>query len=198
MRDIYSYIEVKKGGIWKHINAKKAPLSYHDSNKKSWEIPRDYDLFSFFSGVCPGIVPYNEGPRDVPKDLSDIVRKKYYEAYYKYNPSYYLLSELLILKDKKVKTSMIVSLDGYVDIKKNGFTFLLETDPNKNEFISNDMMDRYSNLLSFWEKNNYITSIEFEFPINKICPYFWNDIVPKMQELDDDPNNVRIVFWFSV
>ena len=39
--------------------------------------------------------------------------------------------------------------------------------------------------------------IIFEYPYRKTQKRFWDEMVPAMQELDPDPENVRMVFWFD-
>jgi hypothetical protein len=58
-------------------------------------------------------------------------------------------------------------------------------------------MDRVLNLVAFWEDKKYRTEVIWEDTYGNMSDIFWEETLNKIKMIDENPNNVRIVFWFD-
>lgn len=115
-----------------------------------------------------------------------------------HSPSYYTLTELLESKNKSSIVTAYLSVQSYKYYKKMGYpndwySYL----PFRSKEVSNQEMDKIINLLAFSDGEEYYTETIWEQPNRLICEHFGDKIIPAMQELDSNTDNVRFIFWFD-
>lgn len=196
--DIHCYVEVKKDGNWKF--------------NKELDLDRNYNLFACLADVrnCRGFAGCKtgdgftplSGPKDLPVDCSDKVRKESYGwSGDGHSHSYLTLSELL---NKDYWENNIVTLQGIVNteeykyFKKNGIPqSYCEVICGKNvRVISNEEME-YNIRIGLDDGLEYYTIVKWEESYkNAVGSYFVDEILPELNKLGN-PEDVRIVFWFD-
>lgn len=206
--DIHEYVEHKVNGVWKLVPASKGPLDYFDNfikdgdkdkGKHNWNLPRNYSFFGLMAGVRSETFNPLQPRRGIPDDISAGVAKQWKDWDGDgHSPSYYTLTELLDFKTKNSTAVSYLSMKEYKNCKTLGYPDDWNGYPPYNgKEISNNEMDRIINLLAFWDGVNYYTETIWEHPNRLICDHFWDNMIPAMQKLDSNTDNVRFVFWFD-
>lgn len=206
--DIHVFIEKKEGDIWKKVPDEfgpkhefyKSPNINNDNwNINCWDVTRNYSLFGMLAGVRSFDVRPIADPRGLPKDTSEEIRVKFSKEIKNYGchtPSFFTLQELLKYKNKTytLKTLLdplnykkFLEGEGEIDIS-SGYQC---------KVISRKEMKRLINLSSFIDSDKYVTKVSLKLKYGLICKHFWEEIIPCMQKLSDDPSKVRMVFWFD-
>ena len=199
--DIHTYIEHKKGK-WQKVPDSLGPESYFSvaglkSRPNEWDLPRNYELFGLLAAVRRETEPFKE-PVGLPIDLSKDVKIEY-DSWHGdcHTPSYYTLTELLSFTDYTLQTTEFVETDNYIKYKNGDYNFSFSWSMyHPGNIISNSEMDRLIKLIPFMDKI-YATEITYAKPVQLVCQYFWDRFIPAMQKLDDNTDNVRMVFWFD-
>ena len=197
--DIHSFVEHKDSDTWYLVDDKFGPKSFMG---KSWNIPRNYDLFGLLAGVRTWFIDPIKYPIGLPIDISYAVYNIWNSSFDWHTPSYYLLSELLNVENKKIYCdNRFVDIEQYLLFKERGYPewFCLDVDQSSvAKKISNNEMERIVKNILFLENDiNYYTTISYEIPLQEVCSFFWKKFVPAMKQLDSNYDNVRFVFWFD-
>lgn len=215
--DIHMFVERRFGDKWKRVSDARGIVSPHYNeelsdhmkeilSKKRWHPGLHYALYGLLAGVrskqFDAIVP----PRGLPEKLSMGVKLQWEgrDEYSTHTPSYFMLDELLALKDKFVITTYFLNADQYVVYLKAGSVVNEEdpdsyyiTCPNTSTLVSNAKMARIMNMSNMFDYNEFLTRVDQEVPYVKVSKAFWVDILDAMREIDPDPTKVRCVFWFE-
>jgi hypothetical protein len=210
--DIHNYVERKINGVWELVPDTYGPLDYMANysdkyNRHAWSLPRSYNFFATLAGVrnYNELTPIHE-PKGIPEDASEVLKKEWEQWQYDgHTPSFFSVKELLEAKDKMCVVVGFLDIEQYKKFKSNGKPddwFIsapnhLRMSGKDIAVISNEEMDRIINLLSFLDGKEYYTECIWEQPYSSFCEYFWGEFLTAMQKLDEDPNNVRFVFWFD-
>jgi len=99
--DIHIYVEQKIDNSWTIVPENKGPISlYYREGENSWDIGRNYILFSLLAGVRNYYdLPLIKDPAGLPKDISKKVHNIFKEGESDYHtPSWFSLEELLVIK----------------------------------------------------------------------------------------------------
>lgn len=203
---IHFYVEYYKKGKWHSAKCPKflIPSWYYGSYPRGkWHVSRDYILFGILAGVRFHQLPTPIAPRDLPSDVSPIINTSYGKwAGDAHTPSYILLSELLDFEKIIVENDLYLNARQYKQFKENKlepFVFF-DREPNTNDIISLEELDRIINLLVFSndDSDNVKKAKVFcKFPLNYFMSNFYQNYVPEMKKLNKDASKVRCVFWFD-
>lgn len=198
--DIHFYVERKIDNKWV-VQFSPKDFSYR---KDVWYDGRSYSLFGLLAGVRSRDITPLAALRDLPEDCSEYIRKQHQEwDIDAHSASYYYLDELL--KASKLSTTIysFLSVKEYKEYKESNLTSSTVKYHDfygcqDNIFISNEEMDRIVELTAFLGESEYYTKISSQVPnIDIGDPYFWKISLPLIQKLDDNPKNIRCVFWFD-
>lgn len=203
--DIHEFVEHKVNGVWQLVPDSNGPLDWmseYDANykdKHNWNLPRNYSFFGLMAGVRSETFEAILPKRGIPEDVSDGVKEQWKQWEGDgHTPSYYTLTELLYFKDKNSIAISYLSIKEYKNLKTVGYPDDWNGYPPFNsKEISNDEMDKIIKLLAFWDGVNYYTETIWAHPNKLVNPIFWDNMIPAMQELDSNTDNVRFVFWFD-
>ena len=209
--DIHLHVEEYYDNSWHLVPNNKGPISFYwkegdkeDTyhNKHDWDPGRNYLLFTILVGVrsYDDTTPIMKEPAGLPKDCSKELMDEY-KAWQgdAHTPSFFTLEELLPFKDMTFPKIMIVDMEGFIEYKKGSIPgtwryydlYFIE------KLISNKEMEERLNLINFADDKEHYTKLNISYPYKEVSKHFWNFIIPAMQKLQDDPKNVRIVFWFN-
>ena len=201
--DCHFYCERKINDVW----VQQFEPDVDSRWSKNWFHSRNYMLFGLLAGVRnEEIAPLAE-PRGVPNDMSATLASEW--ATWSgdgHTPSYFMLSELLEAREKKSMFAGFVNVKNYKIYKETGFPTHVLSDKNEikwtyrdvpYEIVSESEMDRYFNMKAFLGETEYLAEIVWERPNHTISTYFWDELLPRIAQLDPDPNNIRCIFWFD-
>ena len=171
---------------------------------------RSYFLFALLANVRNGygekaLVPFSK-PRGLPDNISPEVKKRYIK--WKgdgHSHSYFTIDELLGFDwDKTTPCQEYITLQSYASWKdknvppEHPYRFNARamgdeclTMEEADEFLKTDL-----GLAAQIMEKNYAVLASWNQPYRYYCHQFMNSI-DKILELDDDPKNLRIVFWFD-
>lgn len=169
---------------------------------------RNYRLFSLLANVRNGIsirfgeistghrlVPISD-PKGLPEDVTDIVKEEY-EMWGcdSHSASYLTLKELIDgTKNKKIFYRYLVSKEEYVQYKTGGHPESWCGGSNA-KLITNEEMDRWiAGEIQFGENEFIHTILEWEEDLGETGIFH---IIKELEDLLENPENVRIVFWFD-
>lgn len=210
--DIHFYVEQKIDGVWHLVSDEKGPKDpyyYVDSDGKqhhgsnSWKQIRNNILFScladFFKkdGIVPIKPPTNELPSDASAEIKSLFAQHGLGAR---NPTYYSLTELLAGKDKVFEFETFLNIPNYRKFKqKEDLSWVLLKNDWKRDIkiISNEKMERILGLSAMMNEYEYITKVSVKLKYSDIPSHFWENTLPAMQALDDNPDNIRCIMWFD-
>jgi hypothetical protein len=206
--EVFLYVETKSKNGWRKVSDLKGPPHlYHmigdpAFNKNSWYNGRSYNLFALLAGVRNSdMIPSIKEPIGIPSDVSSAVKKIYEKMGSKvYNSSSYTLKELLDKKDITFNIKSILDHEMYKKYKKGEYPEFWYTSQQISiaDLITNERMDKVLKLIKFADpQDKYYTEVSMDYPYKKVHTHFWEKIIPAMQKLGKDPDNVRIVFWFE-
>jgi len=206
------FVERKINGVWEKVSETEAPqhpyfeLAADDRTKEifsrnAWATGRNYALFGVLASVRSKQFEAMIHPRGLPSDLSEDVKKDYNEANH-HTPSFYSLKELLSFKDQGATATFFLNMTHYKKYKKEKKIDFTKEDyyirvPGGSNIVSVEKMDRLEKFALFGDEDDYITRVDYAVPHVEISSHFWEKIVPAMQRLSDDPENVRLTFWFD-
>jgi hypothetical protein len=176
-------------------------------NHGSWSTGRNYWLFGLMATVrAYHVVPIAE-PKGVPKNMSPFVKKEWKDGQGDWHtPSWFTAKELLEAKDKPIQLRACLSMAKYKEYLQSGKTQVPEDDLmwgrwriKDEQLISNEEMERRVNLAAFWDGTEYYTDVYYTDPkyTPDLANTLFNSILPRMLEIEPDPEKIRIVFWFD-
>lgn len=214
--DIHVHVERKIDGVWTYCPNELAPVDgfYTDFickkpeserqpndeywNRRTWDPGRNYMLFGILAGVRNRDVTPLSDRRGVPEDSCREI-KEAEEDGDGHSHSYLTAAELLKAKESTCLMTGFFDTKGYIQYKETGQPdqWFSKYQLFGREVISNEEMDRRVENIAFSGSEKYITEVIWEFPYKESAPHFWNTIVPALADLDPDPENVRMVFWFD-
>lgn len=210
--DIYIYAEVRSKGVgdnaltcWQKVG------DVFDSDLGKTDQPykgRNYDLFGILADVRNGVgfagcdtgdgfKPIDE-QRGIPKDASPEI-KSMSECVDWHSHSYLTLKELLDY-DWFQKTV----IRGWVNLEEFK-TFIKKGEPDSwcggvggRQIDKDKMLELIKDRQDKGESEvEYYTQISWGKNYNECCQYFLENTIPALQKLADNPEDVRIVFWFD-
>lgn len=202
--DIHLYVERKVNGVWQGQLTQSEPQTYY---RKRWYYNRNYVLFGLLAGVrCSEIKPLSE-PRGIPDDVSELVKEDW-KIYGSdgHTPSYFSLPELILAKEQNSIFTGYVDMKNYRIYKETGQPNHVMSDLNDIKYtyrkipfevVPEPEMERYFKMKAFLGETEFVTEIIWERPNKTISVPFWDELLDKLKNLDPDPSNVRIVFWFD-
>jgi len=206
--DIHNTIEVNVNGKWSVVSEELGPKHWlsrvqkndPDWDKASWSIERNYMLFGFLAGVrndCFNPVGNNGLPNDISDETKDKSDSWLGDAH---SHGYITLTELIKARDSE--TALVfgyVDLGGYMEYKENGYPKnWFQNCPYSWDEISLEEMDRLDNLYAFADADaKIVCKISFQYPVKEIDKSFFGRYIDKMIALNNDPNNVRMIYWFD-
>lgn len=200
--DIHIVVEKKTGNQWKRVADKfgpKHPYSYIKDasfDKNSWSLPRSYSLFAMLAGVRNDDVKPISEPKGFPKDASAFSSKEFKKwAEDAHTPSYLTLKEILAVKDNEYEYEVPLDSQEYEEFKAGKKLTKIKVKYSP-VFVSNKEMDRLIKLALFMDED-HVTNVAMKAKYSSVSEHFWEHIVPAMEKLTDDPDKVRIVFWFD-
>jgi len=193
--NIHFYVERFINNQWK-IQYLKDNLSIKNY-EKSFYYDRNYKLFGYLAGIkYPNISKIN-ATKGYPRDNMSLELQA--EVEYFRGHSAHHCSLATFLEDKKHKPYFyyLVSIKEYKHYLK---TQSIQNEYNSiqdNILVSNQEMERIINLTPFLDEDKYITEVKIYLDHLDISKEFWEETVPSMMKLDDNPENVRCVYWFN-
>lgn len=171
---------------------------------------RNYRLFSLLANVRNGIKKRWMGienvghfvkpisvPKGLPDDASEVVKEGY--SVYSYDgrsKSFLTLQELIdgTKNDKKFVCRYLVSKEEYVQYKVYGYPNSWSSWSNA-RLVSNFEMEQWiAGIIEFDDKEFIQTVVEWEEDMERTGVY---EIIKKLKDFCEDPENIRIVFWFD-
>jgi len=215
--DIHLHIEVKKNGQWvEHEWESKyntgqfyqdgTPMVDHFAlfEDPLW-ISRNYMLFAILADVRNrNEVEPISCPRGLPREMSDTVRKRAeYWDLDAHSHSFIYLPGLLDYPwhEKKFDDSGYVGVQEYHKFKTTGETPLSAPgSPRGNQIaVTNKVMNKIDPFVAALEPVDdvHFTYIKWRSSCRDYCSKFVDKFLPIIAALADDPNDVRIVFWFD-
>lgn len=186
--DIHFYVENKFEGKWFNV--------FSDE----WYVDRNYLLFGLLAGVRSNLLNPISPIKGLPSDVSPFVLKERESwSVDAHSMSYYLLSELLAVKNNNFMLPVSLNITGYKKYKKGN---ILPDEyyyypPLNAKVISNEKMDKIINMVAFLDDNNYYSNLKVPQTYSDISSQFWDEIVPAMEKYSSHPDDVRCVFWFD-
>lgn len=207
LTNIYLYVETKSKNGWKNVSDSKGPKHLYyvtgdpQFDKNSWYNGRSYNLFALLAGRGNSdiIAPIKE-PIGIPSDVSNKVRKAFEKMGDEvHTPSSYTLKELLDKKDITFNVKAVLDADLYKKYKKGQLPeswYTLQHVPREC-VVTNEKMDRLMRMMMFSDDEQFFTEVSIDYPYNKVHTHFWDKIIPAMENLKKNPEDVRIVFWFE-
>lgn len=202
--DSHLYAEKKIDGKWIVLESGAVKHVYFDNEEaQDWQCYRNYDLFGFLAGVRRHNIFPLSLPKGFPLDASKEVRQTYKRwGPDAHTPSWYLLSDLLKVKNSKSNIGKYLSMDEYKKYK-DGIPIenLLESydyySLEDNEVISNKEMDRRLSMSLFDNGSQLVTPIVTGTIDNSEFENFWETLDLMIKTGNETPDNLRIVFWFD-
>lgn len=216
--DIHIYAETKKreywhytGDFWEnpYFKEDQLPTDYNRRYQAEPYCGRNYNLFALLADVRNGygfagcdtgdaIIPISK-PKGLPEDISDEIKAKsdYWDSD-GHSHSWLTLKELVDANIERFKTARgWVGSKEFIEFKETG-------KPNgwcggiggpKIEHISNqEMLDRIiSNKLT----GNEYTQVEFKLDISDLLTPIIDNLKMLLKYVDEDPERIRVIFWFD-
>jgi len=160
---------------------------------------RNYDLFAILADVrnYSEIAPI-ASPRGVPVDASHSYLEKVREwGCDGHSHSYFTLKELLDFNwEKSINKTALVALEEYKRVKKENDTPKCCCRWVSGPVINQEQADAIianGSLPTDWTHVEY----SWEESPRDLCRGFWDHFLPSLKELDPNPENIRIVFFFD-
>ena len=155
-------------------------------------------MFGILAGVRSDLAPPIEDPRGMPDDVSEDI-KIFYSDYEGCTTSYYLISELLEAQHHLFTMTGFFDLKDYIQMKETGKAeqWFSKYAIFGHEVISNEEMDRYVEQIAFWDNKKVVTELSWDARYGDFYTDFWERILPEMAKADENPDNIRMVFWFA-
>ncbi|MDJ0719800.1 MAG: hypothetical protein QNJ54_37190 [Prochloraceae cyanobacterium] len=152
------------------------------------------------SNTTKGFKPI-ASPRGIPKDTdpeSDISSESSQDPYGRWHHTWLTLDEILNFSywDTYHLYECVTSLREYKkNIKKIDDRLVLNLIYQDSEVEEGD--GALLNAPFSEEDYNYSVKVKYRLLYKEICSEFYTQLLPKLKEIDDNPNNVRIivVFW---
>ncbi len=191
---IRTFVEHKVDGVWQRVANEIAPPD--PPLEASWNLYRNFELFGLLAGVDVKHFEAYIQPRSLPNDVSEEVKTAWNEGQNACVPSYWTLSELIECGAKSQAFTALVDMGEYRAFKKNGHPNSWNSAYGSYKIVSNQVMERVMKMANLVE-GTYCTEVAFEYPYKLVSKRLWDDLIPAMQKLDEDVNNVRMVFWFE-
>lgn len=190
--DIHVFAERLIDNKWEII---KSNIDYNDYQ---WSISRNYVLFGYLAGVRYPCYPISF-PKGVPNDCSKEF-KQISDDYSSDGHSHSFLSakELLDSKKQKMLFYEVISLDKYSELLNENL-IKYKTTNSYEDVISNIDADRLIKLSAFLDKQIF-THYVFEDTKIKFNPCdsdLYETLLPKLLQIEPDPEKIRIVFFFD-
>lgn len=188
------FIERKdENGNWVLVPETEEP------RKERWSTSQRFDFLAMLGGVeSPDIPPMCES-KGLPDNMSAELQEILAQDIEKNGESHLLLSEIMALGDKTFSVSGYLGLEEYqkwLDSGKKKVEKAYKSVPRSCTIITNQRMNRVIHMAGFMEENTYFTLMTWDELYSETDKYFWNQMVPKFKEIDSNPDNVRMVFWF--
>jgi len=212
--DIHFHVEIQsENGVW--LSADK--WEYKDDYinvvySDQFYNGRNYGLFSILAGVrngtgfagCDtgdGFEPI-DSPRGLPDNLSFEVKVRADQwGHDGHSHSHLTLKEIkdFDFKSKKTKRRGFVYLDTYLQMEKqkNKTPDFYFGDTNMTKVKCNDIKGFSKDEIVKRYGNNVCVQLEWDISYYDVAKCFIDNTLPKMSELNSDPNKVRAVFWFD-
>lgn len=181
--DIHLFIEKRVDGKWEPVKGGNPYFGiWADEPKESYNgwfyNSRNYSLFAVLAGVRNNydIKPIAE-PKGLPTDISDIVKTDSDRWDCDgHSHSWLTLKELLDYDiNKTITVKGMISPVQYASL---------------NQGITPTSWCGWTN------QEDYINA-EWQEALNNFVEFFWKENVPQLQALTDNPEDIRIVFWFD-
>lgn len=181
--DIHLFVEKKNNNKWEAVKGKNPYFGCWANEPeecyKDWFYnSRNYSLFSVLADVRNN---YNikpiATPKGLPIDVSDIVRKESDEWDGDgHSHSWLTLKELLDYDINQTITAKgMISPAQYSSLQQG-------INP--------------SSWCGWTSQEDYI-SAKWEEKLNDFVGFFWTENIPQLQALTNNPEDIRIVFWFD-
>ena len=187
--DIHLFVEVNNNGVWESVDEWVTEDDYTSVEyEKRFYRGRNYDLFALLADVrnyhdIEPISPLKGLPNDISENVKQICDYWNSDAH---SHSFFTLKDLLAFDwNKSIKEA------GYMNNERwEIFNKSLHTDnPDY------DLRYSYSQGIGTTLKDTH-TWHEWEIPVKIAVNDFYDKTLPKLVELDE-PNKVRIVFFFD-
>ncbi len=201
--DIHMAVERRKAnGTWEYMQGPKDKYGRTD-----YYNGRSYFLFSLLADVRNRgrVVPFSR-PRGTPDDISAETRKRIDSwAGDGHSHSYFTIKELLDFNwDKTTEVEEYITLPAYVSWKDKSkapeHPYRFNAGAMGDELLTMEEADKFlkTNLGLAAEvlEQNYAVRAKWDMPYRHYCGEFFRAI-DEILKLDDDPDNLRIVFWFD-
>jgi len=187
-------------------------INYDKLFKHPLEVGRNYDLFAILANVrngygfagCDtgdGFIPIDE-PRGLPGDVTDDVKKESDGwGINGHSHSWFTLRELLEYNwDKQVTEHRgVVSAEEYIAWKEKGGcpeSWCGDISGRDVKHLTNSEMDR---AIAEGNTEHCYTSVSWKETYGESVSHFTENTIPALRKLvqPEDPDAVRIVFWFD-
>jgi hypothetical protein len=203
--DIHVYIERKTKNGWERVPDHMGPKNnIAHSNQNSWGMGRNYILFGRLASVRRPHVVAISGVKGLPADASEEIYEGYWGDRGYHSASYFSADELLKVKDEPLKIHKRLDLKQYKEyLSSNKSIDFIMNQPIYNfctdgKLVSNVEMEKIIALYAFWDGIEYFTDIMCENPgVEDDFYHLFGVILPKMLEIEPDPEKIRMVFWFD-
>lgn len=185
--DIHVHVERRVNDVWEPVSGDFDP-------------GRSYLLFGALAGVRNQTFTCIADPRGIPEDSCGEIQAHWEQwSGDGHSASYYLVSELLEARELTQPVETYLDTKDFIAYKEDGNPenwYGLYV-PNGYEEISLEEMERRAEQVAFWGNEKFVTKLTCNMRYRTASKFFWDEIVDEMAALDEDPNNVRFVFWFD-
>lgn len=185
--------------------------------KEVWYDDRNYKCFSILANVRNGygvagvdtgdcFVPVSE-PRGLPEDLSAEIKQLHNDDYDlgDHSFSWLLVSELLAYNwQQTIKNRGVITWEAFLERMRAKDTSWPESysgwisGPGIVVITRQEALDKLNSTgLAVHKDTKLYVQEEWESTYAEAAGRFYSEVLPNLQKLDADPNNVRIVFGFD-
>lgn len=218
MNCIHFFLERKVDGKWEAIPRSVPKLEAEDEETKALveeiiqnetlrpkynQILIKSDLLAgFLSGHKDKSITPLSPAKGFPEDVTSIVKEKFEAVEHDVHmPSHLLVSELLEAKDKSSTINSWMDADDFLlfkmskDGQDNQAFEWFDYKPNYYQELTNKQMERIAKIPLFTDERARITNVVWQMPNNsRRFNTFWN-FIDEIKVLDENPENLRLVFW---
>lgn len=171
-----------------------------EPRKERWSTSQRAEFIAMLGGLeHPDVPPFTE-LKGLPEDASSELLSLWKESVEPVNPSYLSLTQVLELGEKTVPVEGYLGLEEFEKYMATGKTKIekaYRSVPRGSIILTNQRMERVINMSHFMEEKTYFTLMNWDEKYTEADKYFWNQMLPKMKMIDENLDNVRIVFWFN-
>jgi hypothetical protein len=200
------------------ISIDEAVKQYGDDPEFLWENTFDAEFGQrnyIFFGIIAGVRSYDtksmvSEPRGLPKDVSPQVKRhsdqwgvdghshSYLTLKELQDFDWYQMYQLENTMTARVYANTVLKFKGLTTIKRS-YANLYIIDKNETRIPQHDLEKMCYGIYGLYDPTyDYIADVEWEETYrDMVGPKYLDDLFNRLESFADDPNDVRVVFWFD-